>query len=247
MARKRKEASADNIKLRQPDRSGPSEQTLLEMAQQQDLFRKAKQREAQIRNKNNGAAQSEEEEEEADDDQEGPGLSPTADRIMDAILWTVSLSMLHFTLDVLVQNQYAVEISWSTVSTRAVQAFFGESLCPVQPASNRMGLLLTHSHAVFFLLFYTLHPHSSNPILLPGLPARYQNPLRQAIFFVASVSAGCYLIHISNRYSYLAVMKQAPPLGCIWVWSVIELDLPSAVLSLACAGLFLWQGGYDFK
>jgi hypothetical protein len=53
---------------------------------------------------------------------------------------------------------------------------------------------------VFLLLFWPLHPHASNPVLLPGLPLRYQAPLRQAIFFAASCAAGCYLIHISNEY-----------------------------------------------
>ena len=42
-------------------------------------------------------------------------------------------------------------------------------------------------------------------------------------------------------------MKQSPPLGCIWVWSVIELNLPLAVLSVGSAALFLWQGEYGFK
>jgi hypothetical protein len=91
---------------------------------------------------------------------------------------------------------------------------------------------------------YTLHGHSSNPTILPGLPSRYQPHLRQAIFFLASICAGCYLIHISNRYGYLAVMKQAPPVGCIWIWSVIELNLPLAILSVAGAATFLWRGGY---
>lgn len=98
---------------------------------------------------------------------------------------------------------------------------------------------------VFFLLFYPLHPHEANPILLPGLSLKYQAPLRQGIFFVASAIAGCYLIHVSNSYGYLAVMKQAPPIGCLWVWSVIELDLAWAVLSLAISAGFLWQRGYS--
>jgi hypothetical protein len=62
---------------------------------------------------------------------------------------------------------------------------------------------------------------------------------------MSSIAAGCYLIHISNEFGYLAVMKQAPPLGCIWVWSVIELDLPWAVLSLTAAGTYLWHRGYS--
>ncbi|KAI6087201.1 hypothetical protein F4821DRAFT_115645 [Hypoxylon rubiginosum] len=212
MVQTRKERKAANIKLAQPDRSGvPSEDTLLKLAQDRDLFDQAEKREGEIK-----------EEDEADDDD--TLMSPTADRIMDAILWSASLSMLHFTLDVLVQNQYAISIIWPQVIIRAMQAF-----------------------AVFLLLVYVLHPHASVRKLLPGLPDRYQTPLRQAIFFIASICSSCYLVHISNRYGYLAVMKQSPPVGCIWVWSVIELNLAPAVLSLAITGGFFHQGGYTIK
>ena len=100
---------------------------------------------------------------------------------------------------------------------------------------------------VFYVFFYVLHPHSSSPVLLPGLPLRFQEPLRQTIFFVASTVSGCYLIHISNEYGYLAIMKRSPPLGCLWIWSVIELKLSWALLSLAIATGFFFQGGYSMK
>lgn len=211
MVQTRKERKAANeIKLAHPDRSAaPSEETLLKLAQDRNLFEEAE------RQKRKHAK---------DEDEDEELLSPTADRIMDAILWSMSLAMLHFTLDVLVFHQYAISIIWPQIIIRTMQAF-----------------------AVFLLLIYVLHPHKANPKLLPGLPLRFQDPLRQAIFFVASISSGCYLIHISNKYSYLAVMKQSPPLGCIWVWSVIELNLPLAVLSLAVTGGFFYQGGYTIK
>lgn len=62
-----------------------------------------------------------------------------------------------------------------------------------------------------------------------------------------STVCGCYLIYITNVYSYLAVLKQAPPVGCLWVWSVIELNLPLGALSLGGAVLFGWQGGYSLR
>jgi hypothetical protein len=68
--------------------------------------------------------------------------------------------------------------------------------------------------------------------------------LRQGIFFATAVIAGCYLVYTTNRHGYLAVMKQAPPLGCLWVWSVIELDLLWALPSLAVTAVYMWQGGY---
>ncbi|OTA76653.1 hypothetical protein M434DRAFT_38810 [Hypoxylon sp. CO27-5] len=217
MVRTRKERKAANeIKLAHPDRSAaPSEETLLKLAQDRNLFEEAERQKRKH-------AKGDDKDEDEDEDEEL--LSPKADRIMDAILWSMSLAMLHFTLDVLVQHQYAISIIWPQIIIRTIQAF-----------------------AVFLLLIYVLHPHKANPKLLPGLPLRFQDPLRQAIFFVASISSGCYLIHISNKYSYLAVMKQSPPLGCIWVWSVIELNLPLSVLSLAVTGGFFYRGGYTIK
>ncbi|KAI5856780.1 hypothetical protein GGS23DRAFT_601045 [Durotheca rogersii] len=211
--RRERKATATEIKLTHPDRSAPSENTLLQLAQDRNLFEEAERRERRNAGKRG-----------QDEDEGEPLLSPAAERVMDTILWAGSLSMLHFTLDVLVQHQYAVSIIWPQIMTRTVQAF-----------------------AVFLLLFYVLHPHPSAPILLPGLPVRFQAPLRQTLFLVASVCSGCYLIHISNKYGYLAIMKRSPPLGCIWVWSVIELNLPLAMLSLACSGGFFYQGGYSIR
>lgn len=118
MARKRRETSPSKIKLKQPDRSTPTEATLLQFAQERGLFEEAQQAQQESRTKPAGPA------DVAEDD--GSGLSPTAERMLDTILWMISLSMLHFTLDVLVQNQYAVEISWSHVAQRAGQALVGK-------------------------------------------------------------------------------------------------------------------------
>ncbi|KND90869.1 hypothetical protein TOPH_04527 [Tolypocladium ophioglossoides CBS 100239] len=216
MARHRKEKTpGGSIKLRQPDRSVPSEKTLFDIAQERQLFQQAEQREKQI-------AKGEGDEEEEED--EAATLSPRAERLLEAMLWTVTLAMLHFTFDVLVQHQYGTEIVWPAVWARTGRAWI-----------------------MFLFLFYVLHPHPSSPVLLPGLALRYQHPLRQAVFFVMSVTARCYLIYISNTYGYLATMKQAPPLGCLWLWAVVELDLLMGVGSLSVAAAFLWQGGYDIK
>ena len=118
MARRRAEKSPAGIDLKQPDRSGPSEKTLLDLAQQQGLFDKARAREAALQgNTTSGTLESPAEEPEP--------LPPVVERIFETLLWTVSLSTLHFTLDVLVQNQYAADISWPKIVTRAGQAFLG--------------------------------------------------------------------------------------------------------------------------
>ncbi|KAK1992120.1 hypothetical protein LX36DRAFT_589066 [Colletotrichum falcatum] len=233
MAKKGKEKKvkdAGSIPLAQPDRSGPSEATLLQLAQERGLFKQA---DEDPRNKNKkvpkgavridkpGKEGSSDDDDEDDDEAE---LSPAMERVMDTLLWTVSLAVVHGTLDVLVQNQYAKEIEYPVVVGRTLAAFL-----------------------VLSFLFYNLHAHPTSPSLVPGLPLSFQHPIRQAVFFVASTWAGCHLIYITNKFSYLHVLKQAPTLGCLWIWSVLELDLAFAVASLAAAGAYLVQGGYAIK
>ncbi|KAK2589616.1 hypothetical protein QQS21_012703 [Conoideocrella luteorostrata] len=225
MVKTRKERKAEGgVKLRQPDRSAPSEKTLLDFADERNLFQQAAKREKELKQNGNDPHDSGDSDDDDDDDGEVPVLSPAAERILEAALWTVTIAMLHFTFDVLVQHQYGTEIKWSAVGSRTATAW-----------------------GVFLFLFYFLHPHESNAVLIYGMPLRYQRPLRQAVFFVASVVAGCYLIHISNRHGYLATMKQAPPLGCLWLWAVVELDLVWGCTSLLIAAVFLQLGGYDLK
>jgi hypothetical protein len=123
MARRRKERNADDIKLKQPDRSAPTEETLLQFAQDLDLFGQAERDPRNKSRKNRAAARPNGSSEDKVDGE--ARLSPAVDRVMEALLWTVSLAMLHLTLDVLVQHQYAVTIKWLDVVARTVQAFLG--------------------------------------------------------------------------------------------------------------------------
>lgn len=133
MAKKIKEKKVKDpksIPLAQPDRSGPSEATLLQLAQERGLF----QQEDEARSKRGqvpkGAVRTDrptdESDGEEDDEEDDALLSPFVDRIMDSLLWTVSLAMVHGTFDVLVQNQYAIAIEWPSIITRTVVAFLGE-------------------------------------------------------------------------------------------------------------------------
>jgi hypothetical protein len=223
-----KGASARNIPLQQPDRSRPgiSQETLFDIAEKRGLLKET-----------NGVSI------QADDATTGEINDPPIGRFEEAILWSISLAMLHFTFDVLVQHQYAVEISWRKVVTTSLQALGGEFCTFAYPLCLASMLRFI---PVFLVLCYTLHPHSSPSPLFPRLPPRYQAVLSQLLFFVASITSGCYLIYITNKHGYQAVMKRAPPVGCIWVWSVIELDLKWALASLTCCGMFLWWGGYSY-
>lgn len=112
MARNRKEKDLKKIKLAQPDRSGPdpTQQTLLDIAQQRGL----------LKTQDNGTGDGSQ---EVDGDEE-----PLVGRLGETFLWSISLTMLHFTLDVLVAHQYAVAIEWNDIVSRSVQAFPGSFL-----------------------------------------------------------------------------------------------------------------------
>lgn len=215
MVKNRKEKPPKAVKLRQPDRSGPTEQTLLQFADEQQLFKKAARRERQLAGDGN--------EDDDDDDEEGQ-MSPGAERFLEALLYTATLATLHVTFDVLVMNQYGTEIKWDRVIQNAGRAFLA-----------------------FFILFYVLHPSTPHATLVPGLPQRLQRPLRQLLFFAMSCAAGCALVYTTNARGYMYNMKRAPPLGCIWLWAVVELDLLWAVSSLAVTGVYMWTNGYSFK
>lgn len=118
MVRERKEKRAKNIKLKQPDRSGPTDKTLFDIADERNLFKQAAAKER--KNKRQHGEGAEEEDEEEDE-----GIPPGAERILETLLYTVSLSMLHLTLDVLVQQQYAIEMEWFKIIQRALQALMG--------------------------------------------------------------------------------------------------------------------------
>ncbi|KXT08973.1 hypothetical protein AC579_4036 [Pseudocercospora musae] len=130
----------------------------------------------------------------------------------DAIFWSVCLVMFHFTLDVLVYNQYAQDVIWLAIFKRS-------------------GTILP----ILFLVIYMMRSET----------ARKLGILRQILFLASAVVSGCYLIHAGNNYGYFAVMKQAPPLGTLWVYSVIELDLLFAVASVLIDLAFLLWGGYS--
>lgn len=115
--RRRKERNASDIGLSQPDRSAPSDQTLLQLAQERGLFEQAS-KQARRKSRELRTESSEDEDDES-------GFSPTAQRIAEAIMWSISLAMLHFTLDLFVQHQYAISIQWPKILARSGQAFLG--------------------------------------------------------------------------------------------------------------------------
>jgi hypothetical protein len=89
---------------------------------------------------------------------------------------------------------------------------------------------------VFMLLVYLTHVDIS-----------YRFPLlRDISFLTGSIIAGCYLVYSGNRHGYFNVMKAAPPVGTLWIWSVVEMSLPYAALSAITVFGYIWYNGFGF-
>lgn len=198
------------VKMAQPDRSKPQGKTMLDLYEEkkslldrgQPFDNKYKSGEVYDEGGNilNAGLASE----DGEDEPVGP--------LGEAIFWAASLGMIHFTLDVLVYNQYRQEIEWVSIF-------------------KRTGLILP---ILFFLIY-----------MLGSQTAKRFETVRQIFFLTVAVAAGCYLIHAGNRYGYYKVMKQAPPLGTLWIWSVIEMKLAFAVVSVVADVGFMWWKGYS--
>ncbi|KAL0262868.1 hypothetical protein SLS55_001842 [Diplodia seriata] len=129
--------------------------------------------------------------------------------VAEALLYAFTLTSLHFTLDVLVHNQYREQTDWREIWGRAAQ---------VMP--------------ILWLVVY-----------MSKTPTAMRFPmLRQWVFFATAVAAGCYCVYVGNMFGYYAVMKQAPPVGVLWIWTVVELQLAYAASSvLAVLGYTWWN------
>ncbi|CZT19882.1 uncharacterized protein RCC_05738 [Ramularia collo-cygni] len=195
------------LKLAQPDRSGPKGKTLLDVYEdKKSLLDKGRPFDAKY---SDGVPRGE----SGNILDVGLGENEPIGLVGEAVFWSVCLVMFHFTLDVLVYNQFAQEIVWPAVIKRTF------TMLPI-----------------LFLVIYMLRSDL----------AKKFGVVRQVFFLIVGVVAGCYLIHAGNRYQYFAVMKQAPPLGTLWVYSVIEMDLWFAAGSILLNVAFLLYGGYSF-
>jgi len=65
----------------------------------------------------------------------------------------------------------------------------------------------------------------------------------QALFAALCIGTGSSLIHATNVESYRGIIQQAPPLGVLWVWTVVRMDLSFALPSLAAVGAIVWARG----
>jgi hypothetical protein len=183
--------------LAHPDRSGPKGKSLFDLAAE---------RQAELNKLNPNRNR--------DDSNTPPGETPFNDDPIGpfgtALLYSISLCMLHFTLDVIVYSQYREAVVWNEIITRTATAFPG-----------------------FLVVVYLLHVETATKVPI----------LRNLFFLTTSVAAGCYMVYSGNLHGYFYVMKTAPPIGTLWVWSVVEMDIAYALASIvAVVGYLLWNG-----
>lgn len=165
--------STPKIKMEQPDRSQPKAKTLMDLYEDKKALLEHgqpfdnKHEDGLVRDEGGNILNAG----LGDEDPIGP--------FGNAIFWSITLAMIHFTLDVLVYNQYAQEILWTPIFQRTA------TILPV-----------------LFLLSFMMASEMAS-----------QFPNTKQVFFLAiGATAGCYTIHVANKYDYFAVMKQASTL-----------------------------------
>lgn len=185
-------SNVEDIPLAQPHRAQPQQKTLLDIAAERQLLSRSTSKKSDLTPENTSVVTI---------NPDG-SLSHTAGSVgpatdeepvspwLDISLYTTTLLILHFTLTLLVTQQYS--------QTRP-------KLWPLFLSST----VFSRTPPLLLLLVALLHPRASHPALQVG-------------FTIMAIAAGGYLVKISNEDPYLAIMKQAPGLGTLWVWSVVE-------------------------
>ncbi|KAJ9613776.1 uncharacterized protein PV06_10971 [Exophiala oligosperma] len=232
-------ASADDIPLARPDRTAPdagaNTKTLFEIAAERQAKLTGRSGGRPIDPKNivqvkigqDGQIQPDPNTPSAtflttsDDDEDARSETPW----LDTILLAMSLSAVHFTLDVLTVHQYAQELEFPPIFARTIFTAF---------PTLTVVIALFHG-----LLFPKSLGQATPPSVQQGILR-----LRQVIYVLVANVAGCYLVALTNDKGYYAVMKDAPSVGTIWVWTVLELGLLGALAGVAGPAMYAWWNEY---
>ena len=161
-----------------------------------------------------------------EEEEEDSETETTINPILDTLFLALPLSFLHFTLAVLTAHQYAQELKFAPIILSTVFTAF----------------------PTLALLIHLVHGHLLSRPAHALLPDRVKGAVevgQQLLFLLVANVAGCYLIHVTNDRGYYAVMKKAPSIGTVWVWSVLELGLTGALAGVVGPGLFAWWKGYE--
>lgn len=99
-----------------------------------------------------------------------------------------------------------------------------------QPTAGEIaGRLLTNFPILSIFVFYTTR-HKANP-------------RTQLALFILSLGVGPRMIWLINRGSWLVNLRQCPQFATIWLYTVLQLNLNWAVLTLVMTGAWAWYTG----
>ncbi|KAL4904818.1 hypothetical protein BDW74DRAFT_22187 [Aspergillus multicolor] len=148
--------------------------------------------------------------------------------LVDTILLSFPLTVLHLTLGYLAAHQYAQSIN--------LNALFRSSGFVAFPMLTLL-IHLAHGHIVSFrrgqgepeaISLFPWHPEKLSFSFLRKL--LFPPSVKTLVFLPSAVLLGGKLMAMTNEESYYAVMKQAPAIGTLWVWCILEISVGAAVL-----------------
>lgn len=99
--------------------------------------------------------------------------------------------------------------------------------------------------------WYLLGEHALKALPTLSLLIYYTNeypthPLTNSFLMSASILAGCRLVWLVNKASWSVVTAQAPPMGTLWILTIVQLPLGRALLALMCVGGWFWYADLKF-
>lgn len=178
----------------------------------------------------------------AKDEEEIDDYDPISPFI-DTVLLSIPLTVLHLTLGYLAAHQYAQNIE--------LDVLFRNSGFVAFPTLTLL-IHLAHGHIISFrwgqgesetISLFPLHPEKLSFSFLRKL--LFPPSLKTAIFLPGAVILGNRLMEMTNEDSYYAVMKQAPAIGTLWVWCILEIPVGAAFLgALGPLTYGVWFKGY---
>lgn len=80
-------------------------------------------------------------------------------------------------------------------------------------------------------------------IWLTTISPKIPRKVLQYLLFVASILLGSSFIWIFHQSPYMEVVRRTPPLGTLWIYCVVKLDLIPCVTSVSAVGAFVWWNG----
>lgn len=186
-----------------------------------------------------------------------PSIEIEADQplppLIDTVLLSLPLTTLHLTLAFLAAHQYAENVPLSSLFRESALVAFPMlsflihlahghimSLGENRVRKNKRNNKATVNTAVSLLplSWDKLSPSFLRKLLFPPT-------VKTSIFLPLAILLGAKLVTITNEDPYYAVMKRAPAIGTLWVWSILEIPLGAAILgALGPLGWAVWWKGY---